>query len=310
MWHIVNISIILFLAVSNIFGQSEALERFLTHANLKNAQIGISVINLKTGEKVTAHRDHKNIIPASTQKVLLAALLDSKEYLPKKIETVLLHDGIITERTLHGNVYIHGNGDPSWQSQYEYKDHTPWYTQWINILQENNIDCINGSIYWISGDDDYGPNDKWSWQDIGNYYGAGAYPVHFMDNSYEIHWDVNGPVGAEAKIIKTVPSTYQNLIQHSVQVGKKRSGDQSYIYAAPNAPTEIIKGTIGKQSTVKITKGPIDNPYFWAQDFIIRVMADSLLHVQKEYNEIPEVDMSWNVSGNNQSTVKKDKSIH
>ena len=45
---------------------------------------------------------------------------------------------------------------------------------------------------------------KWLWEDIGNYYGAGAYGLSVFDNTFEIHFRTSGD-GSKPEITRIVP---------------------------------------------------------------------------------------------------------
>jgi len=251
---------ILLIIYTTLSGQDSQLYNLLNNPELRNAAIGISIVDIHSGKEILGHNSSINLIPASTLKVTTAALTLKQRGPNNRIKTPIYYSGNIVNGSLEGNLYIKAAGDPSWSSKHKYAELIPWTEQILSILRNNKIDCIDGSIIWIIPESNYGPSDTWAWQDLGNYYGTGHYPIHHRDNSYDIYWDLDYATESPAIIIKTDPSGYKSRITNRVTIGNKNSGDQSYIYGGPYAEKLIIKGSIGRQKSKRITRGALKDP--------------------------------------------------
>src|SRR6476661_10198894 len=87
---------------------------------LKNASIGFSVIDTRSGKTLSAYNAEKALVPASTLKVVTTTaalgILGSKY----RYTTRLAHTGTFDKITgiITGDLIILGSGDPSLQSEY------------------------------------------------------------------------------------------------------------------------------------------------------------------------------------------------
>ena len=95
-----------------------ALKSLLRAPALRGARLGVVVISLQTGETVLERSSERLMIPASNQKILLAATALAHWGPAKRFETPVLTDGSIAENgVLEGTLWIQGLGDPSLVSE-------------------------------------------------------------------------------------------------------------------------------------------------------------------------------------------------
>ena len=87
--------------------------------------------------------------------------------------------------------------------------------------------------------------DGWIWQDIGNYYGAGASLLNWRENQYDLVLKSGHTVGDPVTIVGTVPVNLFGLtFLNKLTSGETGSGDNAYIYLAPGSSKGYILGTI------------------------------------------------------------------
>jgi len=106
-------------ATSSDEGQeAAALARLLRHPALRGARVGVSVVSLETGDVVVAHESDTSLVPASNQKLLVAATALGVWGPEHRFET-----GIYTEvppdesGVVAGPLWVVGRGDPSLVSE-------------------------------------------------------------------------------------------------------------------------------------------------------------------------------------------------
>ncbi|MFM2138122.1 MAG: hypothetical protein RJA57_429, partial [Bacteroidota bacterium] len=86
--------------------------------------------------------------------------------------------------------------------------------------------------------------EGWIWQDIGNYYGAGAVGLNWNENQYDLYLEPGDQVGDPARILRSVPEGPSAKLISELRTGPKGSGDRAYIFLGPYAETGFVRGTI------------------------------------------------------------------
>ena len=161
------------------------------------------------------------------------------------------------DSVLKGNLYIHGGGDPTLGS--EKLGEKDFFPKWIQALKNAGIKKITGQIVADATlFDDEGVNPHWTWEDIGNYYAAGAYGISYMDNTCKLVLK-SGEEGTTPEIIKILPEIPELSFDNQL----KSTGitfDSAYFYGAPHSNQRIIRGEIPANKPEFATKGDIPNP--------------------------------------------------
>ena len=97
---------------------SEALRALLAKPALRGARLGVIVASLKTGEQLVAHNAGKLLVPASNQKLLVAATALAHWGPAARFETPVFVDGPVNaDGVLAGALWIQGRGDPTLVSE-------------------------------------------------------------------------------------------------------------------------------------------------------------------------------------------------
>lgn len=159
---------------------SGALTAFEKDAQLKHALISLYVVDAGTGEVVLDKNSGLGLAPASTQKIITSVTafeLMGKDY------RYATHFGVL-KTGQSATLYIKPSGDPTLGS---------W--RWAQTREEGLLSSLAAALRakGVSGFDhvliDTGGwegeqiPDGWIWQDIGNYYGAGAAPFNWRKTS-------------------------------------------------------------------------------------------------------------------------------
>lgn len=99
-------------------GPEAALERLLRHPALRGARVGVSVLDLASGEPILGHDARRPMVPASNQKILLAAAALDHWGPAHRFETPVFVEGTIDAAgVLDGTLWVVGAGDPSLVSE-------------------------------------------------------------------------------------------------------------------------------------------------------------------------------------------------
>jgi D-alanyl-D-alanine carboxypeptidase/D-alanyl-D-alanine-endopeptidase (penicillin-binding protein 4) len=257
-----------FLIVINCSAQTvsqrlqQAFNIFETDAQLKTAISSLYVIDAKTGQVVFNKNSMIGMAPASTQKIITAAtafelLGDGYGY-----KTLFYLDGPIKHDTLLGNFIIKGTGDPTFGSpRYEETKKEVLLAAITKMLKQKNIKVIAKDI--IIDESAYetaSVPDGWIWQDIGNYYGAGAYALNWNENQYDMILKAGPNEGDPVEITKTDPQLEISALQNELKAGPKGSGDNAYIYIPPYSYNGFVRGSIPPGANNFVVSGSIPYP--------------------------------------------------
>jgi serine-type D-Ala-D-Ala carboxypeptidase/endopeptidase (penicillin-binding protein 4) len=242
---IISIVILFILSVSINAQVDKIITDWKNDQDLKNASIGFCILNSKTSEVISEFNSHTSLIPASALKIVTTSAALGVLGENFHFETKIYYDGIIDKQTgiLNGNLIIVGNGDPTLQSEYFYKDGVLITDKWAKIIKDKGIKTITGKII---GDASYFPRtvpDHWIWGDIGNYFGAVPCGLSFMDNKFKLKFN-SFNTDSEAKIISTFPNYFSHSYSLTCKVVSKGKEDEAYVYGDPFSYTKTILGTI------------------------------------------------------------------
>lgn len=229
---------------------SAATQELLSSAPAFSANLSFYVADDK-GNMVYDYQGDKGLATASTQKIFTAAMaleLLGKDY---RWLTTASHSGEIKNGNLQGNLFIHSNGDPTLGSwRYEGFKPEDFQKQLISAIKNKGITSISGDLII---DDSYFDFQAlpggWSWNDIGNYYGAGVWSVNWRENQFDIKTS-----GKEVKGFNVDLPDLQWV--NDLQTGG--TSDQSIIYTAPHSNVGYISGSLpAKNMTIS---GAMPNP--------------------------------------------------
>lgn len=223
-----------------------------------HATVSAYAVHMGTGEVLIDENSNKSLIPASCLKVVTTAAALHILGPESKFQTDLITDGVIEEGTLKGNLIILGGGDPclgsgaSWEKQIE---------TWVEAVQKKGIKKIDGKVI---GDASLWEKalaaPSWEWEDLGNYYGAGACALTFHENNYAVFFKPGKKEGEETTILRTEPAVTTITLQNEVKTGPIGSGDRACIYGAEFSLVQHLRGTIPLGVNEFAIKGSIPDP--------------------------------------------------
>ena len=263
-------SFFLLLFVSSLSAQSlkqkieMAYSRFENDSQMKFGISSISILNAETGAIVYAKNENVGLASASTLKTITAATayhLVGKDFV---WETSLGYNGTISSNgTLNGDVIITG-------SELILK-------KWTEAIARSGIKNITGSI--IADDRLFGTQTMpggWTWQDMGNYYGAGPSSLSWRENQFDLIFKPANRVGEPAELIGTEPQMNYLKIVNEVLTGAPGSGDNVYAYSAPYSTVIYLRGTYGIDLKKAIAASVPDPAYHLAYQFLSRLKQSGI----------------------------------
>ena len=222
-----------------------AFKSFESDAQFKHALISLYVVDSKTGKPVFDKNSELGLAPASCQKVITSAAafdLLGKNYTYK---TDIGYSGNIEGSSLQGNFYVKASGDPtlgSWRWENTKMDTVK--QKIVAAMKAKNLKTMSG--YFIIDDSSWSTQATpggWTWDDMGNYYGAGARGFNWHENQYDLLLKPGKNVGDPVDILGTEPAMGAYMV-NELKTGKAGSGDNSVIYLPEDGMIGHVRGTV------------------------------------------------------------------
>lgn len=263
--------------------------------NLENAVWGIYAKYVDASNSIIELNSNKALAPASGLKIISSGVgleLLGKDY---KYFSRIFYDGEIKNGVLLGNIYFVGGGDPTLGSS-----RVNGAVGLEELSRKIAKSFLSISIKKIEGDifaDNFRyeenpiPNN-WYWVDIGNYYGTSNMALSLSDNLYELYFKPGKNIGDKTEVLRTDPEIQNLAFTNHVKTGAKGSGDNGYIFNAPNQFNAILRGTVPAGVNEFSIKGSIPNPPLFAAQFLEKTLKENgieiegeskILDIEKEY---------------------------
>ncbi len=242
----------------------KSLEQLANESDLKNAGLGVLVVDLENNKTIASINPDLSLEPASVQKLITTATAIEIFGDKYRYETRIEYSGTIhTSGTLKGNIFILGSGDPTLGSE-RFPTRNGFIKKWVEAIRLAGIKKIQGQI--IADAQIYSTNilpRKRIWEDMANYYGSGACGLSIFDNQYFVTFKSGYRDGDDTEIIKVEPHipglSFDNRVKAS-----NINRDQAYIFGAPYTYQRSILGTIPKGKSEFTIKGAIPDPPHFA----------------------------------------------
>ena len=252
------------------------LDALLDNPDFSNANVGVAVLSLESGEYFYRKNENKNFIPASTQKLITTAA--ALEFLGPdfRFYTNLYLDGEIQENgEFLGNIIIRGSGDPT-LSEYFTDEPSEIIQEWVDVLDSLGITSIRGNII---GDDSYFDDHYyapgWSWDDMTYPYSSQVNAISFYDNKIDLHVFPGDSLNPVASVSMFPENTYVQIINN---VRTAQHGEASEIGIIREARTNIIElyGNIARDTSVRDYRMDLAVTIHNPTRFILNLFKNSL----------------------------------
>ncbi len=276
---------LLTISTEHSYGQNDALvkrldaatEKLRDNQQLKHASLGIAVIDVASGRLLKTSNASSSLIPASLMKVPTTATALQVLGEDYRFTTELCYSGSIQNGVLNGDLLIIGGGDPSLGGGRPNSalDLSALLARWADAVEAAGISSIKGNVV---GEESLAPGAEpspyWQWNDIGNYYGAGAGGLIINENKYTLKLQRTANVGGKPKVVSYNPDPGQLRWTNLLTSGASNSGDQSYIFGAPGTMDRVIRGTIPAGKGIFKVKGSLPAPAKHAADWLAEALED------------------------------------
>lgn len=272
-------SLILGAAAQSVSQQlQKAFQQFEKDDQLKHAISSLYVIDAKTGQVVFDKNSQIGLAPASTQKIITSVTafeLLGKEY-RYKTELGYEEDIYLYDKRAVKNFFLFASGDPTLGSwRYNEKAEELFLKQLFSIMNDStkktSYDNTHSYFTLINTRfENNKVNDRWIWQDIGNYYGGTHNGMTWRENQFDICFSTGDKEGVRVQLAGTKPEYITSDMAgiginiDSLKTGKVGSGDNAYVYYS-NDDIATVRGSVppSKKSFTISASHPRPEDYFY-----------------------------------------------
>ncbi len=253
---------------------------------IDHAIVSVYAVRRDNNEVLISENCDLSLVPASCMKLVTTAAALQILGSDNKFETQLEYDGFIDDtKTLQGNIYIRGGGDPCLGSGRISGSHS-WKEQlgiWGEAIEKLGICKISGRIVADASKWEKAlAVPSWTWEDLGNYYGAGASALSFHENSYSISFKPASRQGDQASILHTDPPLASLILHNEVKTGPEGSGDRTCIFGSEFSNVQYVRGTIPSGVDEFFIKGAIPDPSALCADLLTQELQHRGIVVEKK----------------------------
>lgn len=280
-----------------------AIDKFVNLETLRYSNVGISIVDLKTGETIGSYHKEAAMNPASVFKVITSATALEVLGANTRLETKLLYDGKIdNEGTLKGDIYIIGGGDPTLGSDGVKVKQTAFMEEWLSKVEEAQIKKIDGDIIVIDNLFGYvGVEEKWLWEDFGTSYGQGTYGISIFDNLYTLYLKSDEK---SVKILEVKPEIEGLKFENRLKISDKGRKNFS-VRGLAFENKRVLNGEVPANQEKIVTKSDIPNPGL----FLGQYFKNSLKTAGISVNGEVKTSRTINKKPKNPSTLAITKSV-
>ncbi len=271
-------SLILFGLFLCFFSLVEGKEDLLDHAT-----VSFYAVHMPSGKVLIEQNSEKSLVPASCMKLVTTAAALHLLHPDSHFTTELAYDGFIDDKgVLQGNLYIVGGGDPCLGS-FRFSSLDKQITLWSLAAIDAGIKAIKGKVFGDASKwEEAMAIPSWQWEDLGNYYGAGASALSFHENAYFLWLKSGKQLGEPISVVRMDPEISFLTFKNTAKTGDKGSGDNITIYGSEFSPHQYIRGTIPLGEEPFLVKGAIPSPAFLAAELLTRDLQSRQITVSEE----------------------------
>ncbi|MGZ5287476.1 MAG: D-alanyl-D-alanine carboxypeptidase/D-alanyl-D-alanine endopeptidase [Flavisolibacter sp.] len=250
-----------------------AYKLFENDPQLRSAMASLYVIDAKTGKPVFDRNSTIGLAPASTQKIITAAT--AYELLGKdfRYSTQFGYYGMLKDGNLEGSLVIKPSGDPTLGSwRWKQTEENIIIRRITAAVKKTGIRSFQSLVSHETGWESETIPGGWVWDDIGNYYGAGAHILNWRENQYDLILKSGRDTGTLVSVAGTIPALYDYKIISRAIAAPKGTGDNAYIYFPQSASTAVVRGTIPVNENRFVISGAMPS----SRHQLLKTLTDSL----------------------------------
>ena len=275
------LALLLLLAALPLGAQSNyqrAVDALAKDPVFRHGTLSVCIIDVKSGKVLASHEALRSVAPASNLKVLSTGSALALLGAGYRFRTELQHDGQLEPGgVLAGNLYLKGFGDPALGSPFMEDEALalgPLMERLRLAVQQEGIRRVEGEV--IADASLFGSQaciPTWQWEDLGNYYAAGAWSLNLHENLHFLHFQQRIQLGATPPVAVIEPEVPSLSFTNELRSAAKGTGDNAYIFGGPYQFNRYIRGTIPVGEGRFTIKGSIPDPPLLAAQYLQHSLA-------------------------------------
>ena len=238
-------------------------ERLLNNPAVQRGQVSWSLRDIASGQELDAYQSNKLMVPASVLKTFTTALALTRLQGTFAFETKVLVKGKIKRSSLRGDLMVIGSGDPSFGSGLAGSmPGDSVLAQITRMLSEAGIERIAGDLVidpFAFPYDHRVVSPSWIWEDLGNYYGAGAFGLNWRNNEFTVTLEPAKNHDDSCRV-----ASVSNWAKHLELVNKIISTydaeEDVYLFSAPFSSKVFLSGTVKRRGETFTERGALPDP--------------------------------------------------
>ena len=216
---------------STVTSLRAAIHSMVSAPEFRNAHWGVLIVDPATGDTLYSLNAGKLFLPASNMKIVTGAVALALLGPDFRFRTTFAAQGTLADSALHGDLVVHGRGDPS-VSDHMRGDAMLALWQVADSLVARGVRHITGHI--LAGDDvfpDAAYGYGWAWDDFQQPYAAGIDELFFNEGFARVTLRGGASAGAPVSASVTPAPAYPPLRVQAITVAP-----DSIFPAAGSAP--------------------------------------------------------------------------
>lgn len=263
------------------------IEARLDDPALAESHWGVLIESIESGEIWYERNADRLFVPASNQKILVAAAAYRSLGPDFTFTTTVRHAGEISDGILRGDLVVVGNGDPTIYNKFFSHSHDV-FKKWARELKDRGIRRIAGNVV---GDDNLWEDQHvgrgWPQNEITPWYYAEYGPLAFNENYVDVRFVPPATVDGELLIEPNVESGYFTLINNIEIV---ESGRSNVTMDRPMFSNTItLAGTVVAGGSPFVETPTITNPTLFYASALHEVLQAEGIEVDGEAVDCDEV---------------------
>jgi serine-type D-Ala-D-Ala carboxypeptidase/endopeptidase (penicillin-binding protein 4) len=224
----------------------------------RHALWAVVVNSLQTGEVLYSLNAFTHLVPASNQKLLIAAAAAERLGWRYRFETRLVAMGPIEDGRLRGDLVVVGDGDPTLNPRHP--ERLLAFDDWARQLRRAGVRLIEGNLV---GDDSAfaqpGWGVGWEWEDLRLGYGAPVGALQFNEGQVVITAGPGMTPGAPA-IVTIAPADSGLLVGNHAVTGAPQTRGVLDVARLPGSRFLDVHGSVPFGGTPLRVTAAVENP--------------------------------------------------
>lgn len=222
-------------------GLGSRIDEILAGDPARNAQWGIAVTDVATGEMLYTRRAEQRFSPASGLKLIVAATAAHVLGPSFRYITTLSADGPVEGGVLRGDLVVRGTGDPTISGRYA--DSTvAIFSAFADSLEQRGIGSIEGGVVVDESEwDEVYVHEDWEPDDLVWWYGAPVAPLGFNNNALDVTIEP-GSVGQPAQVTWIPETEFMTVRNETRTVAAGQPETLDFDRAGPH--TIVVSGDV------------------------------------------------------------------